>query len=107
MARLGQAVQRLNQQAETLVPTRQQQLEVAAKLLDANSFERVLDRGFALVTDAAGQPIKKAAGLVAGTAVAIRFADDSRQAVIGDTLSEKKATRLKPARKDNRQDQLF
>ena len=89
------------------MPARQQQLDALAKLLDANSFERVLDRGFALVTDAAGRPIKKAAGLAAGTAVAIRFADDSRQAVIGNTLSEKKVTRPKPARKDNRQDQLF
>ena len=100
-------VQRLDQQAEILVPARQQRLDVAAKLLDANSFERVLDRGFALVTDAAGRPVKKAAGLAAGTAVAIRFADDSRQAVIGDVPSQKKATGPKPPRKDDRQDQLF
>ena len=106
-ARLGQAVQRLDQQAEILVPARQQRLDVAAKLLDANSFERVLDRGFALVTDAAGRPVKKAAGLAAGTAVAIRFADDSRQAVIGGAPPQKKATGPKPSRKDDRQDQLF
>ena len=106
-ARLGQAVQRLDQQADMLVPARQQRLDVAAKLLDANSFERVLDRGFALVTDAAGRPVKKAAGLAAGTTVAIRFADDSRQAVIGDAPSQKKATGPKPPRKDDRQDQLF
>jgi exodeoxyribonuclease VII large subunit len=94
-------------------------------LLDANSFERVLDRGFTLVTDAAGAPIKRAAAAPDQANVMIRFADGTRGAVLDATTSASaggmaqpvkaipnpgpKLVR-KPARKpadDDRQDKLF
>jgi len=54
------------------------------KLLDANSFERVLERGFALVRDESGAPVKAAAETGDGQAVTLRFRDGEVGAVIGD-----------------------
>ena len=48
--RLSQLDQRFDQQLVTGLTQRQQKLDNLVKLLDANSFERVLDRGFALIT---------------------------------------------------------
>ncbi|MGB2251076.1 MAG: exodeoxyribonuclease VII large subunit, partial [Candidatus Puniceispirillaceae bacterium] len=94
-------------------------------LLDANSFERVLDRGFTLVTNAAGAPIKRAATAPDQANVIIRFADGTRGAVLdGGSTTDTSASAsglaqpveavlnpgLKPARKpadDDRQDKLF
>jgi exodeoxyribonuclease VII large subunit len=46
-----------------------------AALLDSFSYERVLDRGFALVRDAQGDPVTAAAGLHRGDDIAIKFHD--------------------------------
>jgi len=121
--RLSQIGQRFEQHFATGLANRQQRLDNISKLLDANSFERVLDRGFALVTDAAGAPIKRAAAASDQANVMIRFADGTRGAVLdasasasGLALPVKAISNLeskpkpKPARKpadDNRQDKLF
>ena len=55
-------------------------LDQAGRLLDANSFERVLDRGFALVAGSDGKPLKRSAEAAAGADVSIRFADNTRAA---------------------------
>ena len=55
----------------------------SARLLEAHSFERVLERGFALVTSGDGKPVRRAAGLRDGQDVLIRFADASRRARLG------------------------
>ncbi len=52
-------------------------LEASGRMLESLSYERVLDRGFALVEDAEGTPVSKAAGLSAGDTVSVRFSDDS------------------------------
>jgi exodeoxyribonuclease VII large subunit len=123
--RLSQIGQRFEQQFATGLANRQQRLDNISKLLDANSFERVLDRGFTLVTDAAGAPIKRAAAAPDQANVMIRFADGTRGAVLDATTSASaggmaqpvkaipnpgpKLVR-KPARKpadDDRQDKLF
>ena len=44
-------------------------------LLESYSYQRVLERGFALVRDAAGQPVVAAAQVSAGARLAIRFHD--------------------------------
>ena len=123
--RLSQIGQRFEQHFVTSLANRQQRLDNISKLLDANSFERVLDRGFTLVTDAAGAPIKRAAAAPDQANVMIRFADGTRGAVLDATTSASaggmaqpvkaipnpgpKPVR-KPARKpadDDRQDKLF
>lgn len=55
-------------------------LDQAGRLLEANSFERVLERGFALVTSPQGTPIKRAADAPTGAEVRVRFADGGRVA---------------------------
>ncbi len=53
----------------------QQRLTALGDLLESLSFRRVLERGYAVVRDAAGQPVTAAAGLAAGDAVSIEFTD--------------------------------
>ena len=113
--RLSQLSQRFDQQLANGLTQRQQKLDNLLKLLDANSFERVLDRGFALVTDNDGVPIKRAAVAPINAAVTIRFADGGRGAVLDAdaanvTSVETVKPRSKKARKqafDDGQDRLF
>ena len=119
--RLSQIGQRFEQHFATGLANRQQRLDNISKLLDANSFERVLDRGFTLVTDASGAPIKRAAAAPDQANVMIRFADGTRGAILDDSASASAAglgqpikaipnPGPKPARKpadDDRQDKLF
>ena len=94
--RLGSPSQRLAEVSERLLlsgnhldsfMTRQmqastQRLNQASRLLDANSYQRVLDRGFALVTDTDGQAIKRSAEAAESAEIIIQFADDRRRAVL-------------------------
>lgn len=61
---------------------------LAARLQTA-SYEGVLERGFALVSDASGHPVTRAAGLSEGDALALRFADGT----VGVTAAEGAAAR--------------
>jgi exodeoxyribonuclease VII large subunit len=89
---------------------RQQAVSNIGRLLDANSFERVLDRGFALVTDRNGGPIKRSAELPEHANALIRFADGQRLA----TFDRDAAAPISPHPKskpapgqDQRQKDLF
>ena len=95
---------------------RAQSLDALEKLLQANSFERVLERGFALVTDGSGTPVKRGAEAAEGAMVTVRFADASRQALLdprGTESTPRKSLPIRtknPARKskvDDSQDRLF
>jgi exodeoxyribonuclease VII large subunit len=59
-------------------------LTAQAQLLESYSYRGILDRGFALIRDAAGEPLKRAESLNFGDAVEIEFFDDKRKAVIED-----------------------
>jgi len=50
-------------------------LEASGRMLESLSYTRVLDRGYALVTDAGGTPVSRAAALGTGDQVNVRFAD--------------------------------
>jgi len=63
---------------------RRERLGGIEKLLSALSYRNVLARGFALVRDRAGQPVRSATGLPAGAAIAIEFADGRVAATVGD-----------------------
>ena len=52
----------------------------AGRLLEANSFQRILDTGFSLITDHEGAPIKTSAEAPEGADIIIRFADAQRAA---------------------------
>jgi exodeoxyribonuclease VII large subunit len=56
--------------------------EALAGLLESYSYERVLERGFALVRDAAGHPVTAAAEAPAGARLGIRFHDGEVAATV-------------------------
>ncbi len=55
-----------------------------AQLLDALSYRKALERGFALVRDAQGAPVRRGAGLVAEQQIRVEFADGEVGAVVRD-----------------------
>ncbi len=62
---------------------RSDRLDNAAKLLKGYSYEGVLERGFALVLNDKGQPVRSVAAAAAGSAITVRVADGSFGAVVG------------------------
>jgi len=62
-----------------------QRLHQASRLLEANSYQRVLERGFVLVTNKDGQAIKRSADAPKGAEVILQFADDIRRGVLDGT----------------------
>ncbi len=66
-------------------------LAAAGALLASLSHERVLERGFALVRDAAGRPVTRAAAARPGETVAIEFADGAAAARIAGARAPAKA----------------
>ncbi|TPF74622.1 exodeoxyribonuclease VII large subunit [Brucella gallinifaecis] len=63
------------------IKRRGQELE---RLMRTLSYESVLDRGFAVVFDAEGKPVKQAASVSEGDALSIRFRDGDVAARVGD-----------------------
>ncbi|MBT6139050.1 MAG: exodeoxyribonuclease VII large subunit [Rhodospirillaceae bacterium] len=75
-------------------------LSALDRVLESNSFERTLERGFVLVRDADGTPITQAANAVAGQTVGLRFQDGERAAVIdGEGSGGKPKAKPKPKEK--------
>ncbi|MBX3493324.1 MAG: exodeoxyribonuclease VII large subunit, partial [Parvibaculum sp.] len=60
-------------------------LDGAAKLLESYSYQGVLKRGYAVVRDGAGKPIRSGAGQKAGAPLDIEFAEDRLGAVVAGT----------------------
>ncbi|MHC5654665.1 exodeoxyribonuclease VII large subunit [Stappia sp. ICDLI1TA098] len=52
-----------------------------AKLLESLSYRNVLSRGYALVRDANGQPLRSASGIADGAVLSIEFGDETRRSV--------------------------
>jgi len=75
-----------------------ERLDFAQKMMHAYSYHSVLDRGFALVRDETGAPLRRAAQTSPGQMVRIEFADEARGAVL-EGKSEKTAKRVKRAAK--------
>lgn len=82
--RLAGESRRLTRAMATALKDRGQRLTQASALLESASYERVLDRGFALVAGPGGKPVASAAALRLGDAVDLRFADGAAQAAITD-----------------------
>jgi exodeoxyribonuclease VII large subunit len=66
-----------------------ERLAQAARLLHSYSYEAVLERGFALVLDAAGRTVRTPAQVAAGDALAIRLAEGE----IGATVTGERRAR--------------
>lgn len=82
-ARLAELPLRLDRAHRAGLAAQADRLSQLGRLLDSVSYRGVLSRGFALVTDAEGQPVTKAAALIDGQGVTIAFQDGSRSATIG------------------------
>ncbi len=89
---------RLEASVERLLRTARDRLAGAGQLLESYSYRNVLERGFALVRDAGGQPVMRAADAASGLAVEIEFFDGKRGAVI-DGEPAPAAPTPKPARR--------
>jgi exodeoxyribonuclease VII large subunit len=73
--RLAGFAARAERALRNFVTARRARAERGGRLLAAYSYRGVLARGFALVRDAAGAPLRTAAAVSAGMAIDIEFAD--------------------------------
>jgi len=96
-ARLPGLIQRLVAEAA-------RRLAASAQFMESLSYQRVLDRGFALVRDAAGEPVTGIAGAKPGTDVTIRFRDGEAGARISGTAAAQAAPAPRPAKRAKRDD---
>jgi exodeoxyribonuclease VII large subunit len=84
-----------------IIAVRRAQSERDGQLLAALSYRGVLARGFALVRDAAGLPLRTAAAVSAGVAIEIEFADGRIGARADGAPAERSGEATKPrARRD-------
>jgi exodeoxyribonuclease VII large subunit len=79
-------------------------LDAGAKLLEAVSYRSVLERGFALVSDATGEPVRSAAAVPSGAALDIEFHDGHVAAVASGAAAPRRRRR---ARDDGSQGSLL
>ena len=106
-ARLQLLNQRLDTVLENKTSTSKTRFEQAARLLEASSFQRVLDRGFAFVTGPDGHVMRSAQDYKDGDGIKIRLADGSRDAMLGKETSSKKTVVKKANEKPSSQGDLF
>ena len=86
---------------------RRSALDQAGKLLASVGYESVLARGFAIVTDDAGQLVRTKQGLQTGDALTIRFADDETVPVLVTAGQPPARKKPRPAGADDPQESLF
>jgi exodeoxyribonuclease VII large subunit len=90
---------RLRRAVDGLLAARRTRFSQAERMLSTVSYQSILERGFAVVRDAEGQTVKRAATLQAGAALSIQFADGVAGAVATGSTDAPKP-RPKPAPKD-------
>ncbi|MBL6928420.1 MAG: exodeoxyribonuclease VII large subunit [Rhodospirillales bacterium] len=94
--------------ARTLLTAREARFAQAAALLDSCSYERILDRGFALAVGENEELLTSTAKLSPGTDIRLRFHDgETGVTVKGSTPAKPKKPKRKPAKKDTRQGNLL
>jgi exodeoxyribonuclease VII large subunit len=76
--RLGDVAARATRALTGDLARRRTLLEAQGGMLVSLGYKSVLARGFAVVRGVEGRPVPRAAGLAAGQALSIEFADDSR-----------------------------
>ena len=112
--RLAGTGERLRPAAGRLIERRGERLENLGLRLESVSYNKVLERGFALVRDAGGRPVARAASLKPGEDIAIRFHDGEAPARISGKPTRKEETKAAPVGKkkkgpglDGRQGELL
>jgi exodeoxyribonuclease VII large subunit len=99
--RVAALADRAGRAMDTLLDARWARCERDAQLLAAFSYRGVLARGFALVRDRTGQPLRTAASVAVGTAMDIEFADGHVGARV-EVVQASTAPRSEPARRRRR-----
>ena len=99
--RVGALAGRAGRAMDNYFEARWARCERDAQLLGAFSYRSVLARGFALVRDKAGRPMRTAAGLALGAPIGIEFADGSVSARVEAVQT---TPRQKPPRPRRRRD---
>ena len=83
-------------------------LDGHAKLLESYSYHGVLKRGYAVVRDAEGKPVRDGAGQKAGAALEIEFADDRLGVVVAPGGAAKpEPKKAAPKKPDGKQGSLL
>ncbi len=85
-SRVISANEKSRAQIDKLLLNSEQTILRYGQLLDAFSFKRVLEKGFALITDRNGNPVKKSQDASRGECVNIQFFDDKRLAQLDPKL---------------------
>jgi exodeoxyribonuclease VII large subunit len=100
--RLAQSTELTQRVAERLAPALKGQLarkadrlEAVSKLFDSLNYKSVLKRGFALVRDAEGQPLRSADAVLDGQSLVLEFADGKADATGGRLGSRPKPVKPK------------
>ena len=108
---LQQEIRTANSAIQNRLQKQESRLLRAAKLLDAYSYQGVLERGYALVQKESGDVVRSKDAVEVGEGVTLTFADGKRGAVIeGKATSKiKRPSPKKPAKKPtaNNQQDLF
>ncbi|MFQ5955323.1 MAG: exodeoxyribonuclease VII large subunit, partial [Kiloniellales bacterium] len=97
--RLKDHAERLRVAIDRAIADAGRRLEAAAGLLDGISYQRVLERGFALVRDAEGRAVKSVKDTRPGMAVALQFHDGAAAAVVAGKPASAKQRRRRAASK--------
>ncbi|CAA7612452.1 Exodeoxyribonuclease 7 large subunit [Candidatus Terasakiella magnetica] len=107
---LDQGSRRLPEAMARLLAERATRLDHAAKLLESFSYRKVLERGYAVVRDARGQPVIAAAAALPGTALTVEFSDGTAPVVVQGSIAPPAAPPQKPRKTspaDGRQGSLL
>jgi exodeoxyribonuclease VII large subunit len=100
--RLDRGVEGLVRVTRSKITLNRHRLENQAKLLESVSYQRVLDRGFALITTPAGAPVTSVNDLTPGADVTIRLKDGEGAArVAGSGPARAKPKRVKASGGDS------
>jgi exodeoxyribonuclease VII large subunit len=91
--RLGTLDARLRRAIGSQLDLARNRFERMDQLLHTLGYRQVLARGFALVRDPDGRPLRRAAEIITGTALDIEFADGHRSAIAGETAADAKPAR--------------
>jgi len=107
--RLEGATGRLARAMPRFMRDREQRLRSAESLLKSYSYKGTLARGFALVTDAAGEPVRNATDVAPGAALGIEFADGriTARAEGGGARPRRTKSQPKPKPDDDKQGELL
>ncbi len=77
------------------------------QILESLSYQRVLERGFVLARDEAGEPVTEAARTAPGMALSLRFHDGEVPATVGAGAARPVRRPRKPAPDDDDQGSLL